>query len=59
MTAIRNKKGQSFVEFLLLLLVMISLSLGLIAGFNRGLGERWVAMIKVISAPTNTAIELR
>jgi hypothetical protein len=59
MTALSNKKGQTFIEFILLLLVMISMSLGLISGFNRALGERWVAMVKVISNPTVTEIELR
>ncbi len=52
------ESGQTFVEFLLLLLVLVGLSIALIKGFNGGLADRWQALVQVIAAPSNDPIEL-
>jgi len=54
---INNQKGQSFVEFMFLLLVLLVLSFTLILGLNKGVGKTWKKMITTISAPTTSTIE--
>lgn len=49
-----NDAGQSFLEFILLLLVLISLSMGMVGGFNNTVAKQWHALVKVISLPNNT-----
>ncbi len=53
-----SHSGQTFVEFLLLLLVLMGISFAMIKGFNSGIGERWEALVRVIAAPSNDTIEL-
>lgn len=38
---INNEKGQTFVEFLFLLVILVGLSLGLLKGSNSFLAKRW------------------
>lgn len=55
---LRNEKGQSLIEFVLLLLVLISLSFFLFRGFNYTIAERWKGLVSIIANPTTTPIEL-
>ena len=48
--SIRKQNGQSFIEFMLLLFVLISMSLLLLTGSGKAVGGRWRAIIGYISA---------
>lgn len=54
-----DKKGQTFVEFLFLLLTIMSLSYALMSGVNLGIGKRWEVLIRAISSPTPDNINIR
>ncbi len=56
---LNNQSGQSFVEFILLLLILFTLSWGVLKSVNGNVGKRWIAMTKVIMSPSQTPIELR
>lgn len=51
---ILDSKGQSFIEFLFLLLVLMGLSITLIGGVNTTVSKQWSALIQAISLPNNT-----
>ncbi len=53
---IDNESGQSIIEFILLLLVMILISFSVLKGFNAAVKARWVDMIATISSPNSTTI---
>ncbi len=53
-TPLNNDAGQTFIEFILLLLVLITLSMGMVGGFNNTVAKQWRALVKVISLPNNT-----
>ena len=57
-TQSKNNKGQSLIEFILLLLTIVIMSLVCIKLFNSGIGNRWEALIKLITRPTETNIIL-
>ena len=46
---IPDEKGQSFIEFILLLFVILSLSIILTRGVNNGMAERWTQLIRTIT----------
>lgn len=46
-----NEKGQSLVEFILLMVVLASVSKIMLSGINGGLGEKWKKLVQVIAAP--------
>ena len=49
--------GQTFLEFLLLMLIMVGLSLAMIRGFNTALADRWKALVEVISLPSSDSVD--
>ena len=55
---IKNEKGQTFMEFLLLLLVIISLSYVFIGGIGRNISTQWIKIVKKVTAPTDSNIRL-
>jgi len=55
---LKNNDGQTFLEFLLLLLIMMGMSFAMLRGFNGGVGSRWVALVKVIAKPATANITL-
>ena len=46
--SVHNQDGQSLVEFVLLLLVIVTLSFGFIRVANGNLGEYWKAYVRLI-----------
>ncbi len=54
-----NQKGQTFFEFVFLILVLFSLSYVLLAGSGKGIGERWVKLITTIVDNNKENIQLR
>ncbi len=44
----KNNKGQTFIEFLLLLIIVLGLSFAMIQGTQKGLKDRWRAIVSII-----------
>jgi hypothetical protein len=55
----QGERGQTFMEFLFLLLMLISMSYIMLGSVNRGLASRWTSLIQTISNPTDSPVELR
>lgn len=48
----RNKQsGQVFIEFILILAMLVSISFGFMQGFRAFTGRRWQYMIQIIAKP--------
>lgn len=56
---LKNEKGQSFVEFMLLLLVMISLSFIYLKIVNTNVSKIWTLMVNTVIQDTNPDGEVR
>ena len=56
---IRNEKGQSLVEFVLLLSVIMLLSLGFLKVVNGNVSKYWLAMAKVLVEDDSQELRLR
>jgi hypothetical protein len=54
-----SESGQGFIEFMLLLLVVLTLAAVMLNGINAGLKKRWADIVNVIAAPTPSKIELK
>jgi len=48
---LKNQRGQTFLEFLLLLVILVSMSFGLKTGFGYYMGTRWKIMLEIIATP--------
>lgn len=55
---IKNESGQTFIEFILLLVMLIGISYGLLAGVNGNVASRWKTLVTVIVQPTDTDLSL-
>ena len=53
-----SESGQTFIEFLILLLVLISLSFILVKGVNNGIANRWELLIKMVASPNSDNVIL-
>ena len=49
-----NESGQTFLEFILLFFLLITISFGILSGFNRQIGKQWRAIVKAVALPNNT-----
>ena len=58
---IENQKGQSLVEFMLLLAIIVGISFAFMSGLNRGVAARWSAIANTLLVDTdnNETLELR
>jgi hypothetical protein len=54
-----DQKGQSFLEFLLMMFMVMGFANLLLIGINGAVGKRWKVMIQKIAAPTDTTIKFR
>ncbi|MBT3585534.1 MAG: hypothetical protein HN509_11565 [Halobacteriovoraceae bacterium] len=52
------QSGQTFFEFIFLMLILVVLSYTLMRGFSTGIGTRWKAIVEIIATPTDTPVEL-
>lgn len=52
---IKNQKGQTFVEFLMLLLIMMGISYAMVAAFNGRTGQRWTEIVNIIASDNITS----
>ena len=51
-----DETGQSLIEFVLLLTVLVVISLVTMKGFNSAIAKRWQDLVTVISTPSSTSI---
>ncbi len=51
---IKNQKGQSFLEFIMIMLLMVTISFAFLKGFRTGIGIRWELMLNIISRPDSS-----
>lgn len=49
-----DPSGQSFIEFLFLLLILMGLSITLVTGMNGTVAKQWSALVKAISLPNDS-----
>jgi uncharacterized protein (UPF0333 family) len=49
MKKIKNEKGQTFLEFMLLMMVLLALSFGLLRGVNSNVSKMWKGMVTGIA----------
>jgi hypothetical protein len=48
---INDESGQSFIEFILLFFILVTISFSVLSGFNRSIGGQWSAIVKAVSLP--------
>lgn len=59
---LQSNKGQTFFEFIFLLLIMFVISFSFLKATNFAVGKRWVAMVKIITGhdlKTQPDVQLR
>ncbi|MBP9680153.1 MAG: hypothetical protein KBD76_02015 [Bacteriovorax sp.] len=55
---VKDQKGQTFIEFILLLVLLVSISFTFMRGFNSYIGTRWEIMLKIIASPNSSEVTL-
>lgn len=51
-----DQKGQTFIEFIFILVILITISFTLMRGFNHLVGSRWEVMLKIIARPNASEV---
>ena len=51
-----NQKGQTFLEFIFILVLLITISFSFMRGFNHLIGVRWELMLKIIARPNASEV---
>ena len=54
----KNQKGQTFIEFIFLLVVLMTISLTFFKTFNYGIATRWEAYLKLITIPNQDEVNI-
>lgn len=49
-----GNEGQTFIEFLFLMLILIGMSFIMFKGFRAGISVRWSNLVKIIASPTSS-----
>jgi hypothetical protein len=55
---LNNQKGQVFLEFILILMILISVSFGFMEGIRYLIGTRWETMVKIIAVPNQATVKI-
>lgn len=53
---LKNQKGQTFLEFIFVLMILVTISFAFMKGFNRLIGTRWEVMLKIIATPEQSSV---
>jgi len=53
---VSDQKGQTFIEFILILVLLISISFTFMRGFSSLVSSRWGVMLKLIARPNASLI---
>ena len=56
---VKNQKGQTLVEFILLLASIVAIAYSFMGVVNRNLGEQWTEMSQAILEDENQRLEIR
>jgi len=54
----KNQKGQTFIEFIFLLLILMTISITFFKSFNYAIGTRWEAYLKIIARPNQAEVNI-
>ncbi|MFZ8999895.1 MAG: hypothetical protein ACO20H_01225 [Bacteriovoracaceae bacterium] len=54
-----DQSGQTLLEFVMLLVVVMTLSFVMLKGVNSAVADKWIAYVKVISWPSPSGIYFR
>lgn len=57
-SSFKNQKGQSFLEFIFLLMILVTVSFAFMKGFSTLIGSRWEVMLKIIARPNQNSVNL-
>lgn len=55
---LKNQKGQTFLEFIFILMILVTISFAFMRGFNRLVGTRWELMLKIIATPNQSDVRI-
>lgn len=55
---LKNQNGQTFLEFIFILMILVTISFGFMNGFSRLIGTRWEIMLKIIARPNQSSVTL-
>ncbi|MBC7427891.1 MAG: hypothetical protein H7336_04710 [Bacteriovorax sp.] len=55
---LKNQKGQTFLEFIFVLMLLVTISFGFMKGFSRLVGSRWEIMLQIIAKPNQDSVRL-
>lgn len=53
---VKDQKGQTFLEFILILVLLITISFTFMRGFTSLVGNRWGVMLKLIARPNASSV---
>jgi len=54
--SVLDQKGQTFIEFIFILVLLITISFTFMRGFTSLVGSRWGVMLKIIARPNASAV---
>ncbi|MBY0413457.1 MAG: hypothetical protein K2Q18_04800 [Bdellovibrionales bacterium] len=57
-TCLKNQKGQTFLEFIFILLILMTISMAFMKSFSLLVGNRWEVMLKIIARPNGSSVTL-
>jgi hypothetical protein len=57
-SCLKDQKGQTFLEFIFILMILISISFAFMKGFSYLIGSRWEIMLKIIARPNTSSIQI-
>jgi len=53
---LKDQKGQTFIEFIFLLVLLVTISFSFMRGFSNHIGTRWEIMVKLIARPNASEV---
>ena len=55
----KDQRGQTFLEFMLLLFMVMFMSYGMLITSHEAIAKRWETIDKIVSSPTDSKIQVR
>jgi hypothetical protein len=55
---LKGREGQTFIEFIFLLIILVTISFAFMKGFSTLIGGRWELMLKIIARPNQSLIKI-
>ncbi len=57
-TSKSDQRGQTFLEFIFLMLIIVTISFTFLSGVRTFIGNRWEVMIKIIAIPNQNDVSM-